>query len=131
MKGSDMQNDQQKASNGFWAIVEIFGHQRIAGFLSEQTIGGQSFVRVDVPELPAKPGRYDSDGPVSAHSKLYGGSAIYAISPVDEPIARVAAAEIRHKPLTSYGIADVLRNMLDEQRMRLLSGPESADDFPD
>ena len=50
-----MQADQQQkdaAPNGFWAIVEIFGHQRIAGFLSEQTIGGQSFVRVDVPDLP-------------------------------------------------------------------------------
>jgi hypothetical protein len=39
-----------------WAIVEIFGHQRIAGRLTEQTIGGCSFVRVDVPALPQADG---------------------------------------------------------------------------
>lgn len=32
-----------------WCVVEIFGHTRIAGFVTEQTIGGQSFVRVGVP----------------------------------------------------------------------------------
>ena len=37
-----------------WAIVEIFGHQRIAGKVTEQTIGGCSFVRVDVPALPSR-----------------------------------------------------------------------------
>lgn len=129
-----MEQSQEK-TNGFWAIVEIFGHQRIAGFLSEQTIGGQSFVRVDVPELPARPKRtYDEgEGPVSAHSKLYGGGAIYAISPVDETVARAAAMSIRHKPVDSYGIESVLRNMSPEHRSRLLAGPSDDshdDDFP-
>ena len=30
-----------------WAIVEIFGHQTFAGRVTEQAIGGASFVRVD------------------------------------------------------------------------------------
>jgi hypothetical protein len=30
-----------------WAIIELFGHQRIAGRVSEQTIGGCAFVRDD------------------------------------------------------------------------------------
>lgn len=32
-----------------WCIVESFGHERIAGRVTEQTIGGCSFIRVDVP----------------------------------------------------------------------------------
>ena len=32
-----------------WCIVELFGHNQIAGKVTEQAIGGQSFVRVDVP----------------------------------------------------------------------------------
>lgn len=125
-------NEQQQAAsqaNGFWAIVEIFGHQRIAGFLSEQTIGGQSFVRVDVPELPAGADEYSRrDGPIAAHSKLFGGGAIYAITPVDETIARISAQSIRHKPVTAYGVAEALKNMSQEHRTRLLTNEAFGDD---
>lgn len=48
--------------NEFYAIVELFGHQRIAGKISEQTIAGQNFIRVDVPDTERNPG----------FSKLYG-----------------------------------------------------------
>ncbi|MDD2657785.1 MAG: hypothetical protein PHD04_03970 [Candidatus Pacebacteria bacterium] len=43
-----------KADNKFdeWAIIDLFGHQKIAGRVSEQQIGGASFVRVDVPLEP-------------------------------------------------------------------------------
>lgn len=29
-----------------WAIIDLFGHQKIAGRISEQQIGGSSFVHV-------------------------------------------------------------------------------------
>ncbi len=38
-----------------WAIVELFGHQKIAGKLTEQTIGGCHFIRVDVPAFEDSP----------------------------------------------------------------------------
>lgn len=50
-----------------WAIVEIFGHSRYAGIISEHAIGGCSFVRVDVPETGEEP----------AFTKLFGQGAIY------------------------------------------------------
>ena len=34
-----------------WAIVELFGHQKVAGKVTAQTIGGTQFIRVDVPEI--------------------------------------------------------------------------------
>src|SRR4051812_21700633 len=74
------QMDQEKAKApavGMWAIIEIFGHQRIAGWMTEQVIAGQGFIRVDVPEISAEVG-----GPIATHSKLYGPGSIYAISPV-------------------------------------------------
>lgn len=38
-----------------WCLVELFGHNRIVGKVSEATIGGCSFVRVDVPEIGERP----------------------------------------------------------------------------
>jgi len=75
-----------------WAIVELFGHTRIAGHVSEFVIGGASFVRVDVPEVENVP----------AFTRLYGPSAIYSISFVDEATARRAVAAISPRPITIY-----------------------------
>lgn len=115
-----MENTEKKAAEvGMWAIIELFGHQRIAGFMTEQVIAGQGFVRVDVPEVLSVVGSL-GEGPIAAHTKLFGPGAIYAINPVDEKLARVAAQQIRHAPVSSYGLADALRGMPDQHRQRLL-----------
>ena len=75
-----------------WAIIELFGHNQIAGLLSEQQIANQSFVRVDVPEVNGAPG----------FTKFYGNGAIYAITPCSEEIARLAVARLSVKPITIW-----------------------------
>ena len=122
----------EKTSVEMWAIVEIFGHQRIAGRLSEQVIAGAGFVRIDVPEVPAAASRYgEQRRSIQAHTKLYGPGAIYAISAVDEAIATAAAAQIRHEPVDSYTLAEIFKNMPEDQRTRLLRGPDERHDDDD
>jgi len=75
-----------------WAIVEIFGHQRYAGIVSEHQLGGCNFVRVDVPQIDGEP----------AFTKLFGQAAIYSITPVAEQIARICAKNFQSRPLTVY-----------------------------
>lgn len=70
-------------------IVELFGHARIAGKVSEQTIGGQGFVRVDVPEIEGQ----------KTFTKFYGPNAIYAITPVDETTMLLAVKGLRIEPI--------------------------------
>ena len=72
-----------------YAIVELFGRSVIAGLVSEQVIGGQGFVRVDVPKI---------DGQES-FTKFYGPGAIYAITPTDEKSALAAVQGLRQKPI--------------------------------
>lgn len=81
-----------------WAIIEIFGHQKFAGRVSEYAIGGCNFVRVDVPELP----KTKSSEVQPAFTKLFGQGAIYSITLVSEPVARAVAATIRPEPLSVY-----------------------------
>jgi hypothetical protein len=86
-----------------WAIVEIMGHRQFAGFVSEQAIGGQSFVRVDVPAVtiqPSKPGDVADELP--AFTKLFGAGSIYCISPCTEETARAFAAQSRARSFSVY-----------------------------
>ncbi|HEU4752940.1 MAG TPA: hypothetical protein VFU47_07505 [Armatimonadota bacterium] len=83
-----------------WAIVEVFGHHTFAGLVSEQSIGGCNFVRVDVPEVPE-----DSEEGLPKQpgfTKLFGQGAIYAITPVAEEVARAAVRRLQAKPVTVY-----------------------------
>ncbi len=116
-------SDEKKKE--MWAIVELFGHQRIAGLMTEEVIAGQGFVRIDVPEIAADARAYEGPtGSISAHSRFFGPGAIYSINPVDEAVAKAAAAKIRHAPVMEYGAADVLRSLAPENRRRLLEAPE-------
>jgi len=80
-----------------WCVVEIMGHKKFAGLVTEQSVGGASFVRVDVPEV------IDFDGKtLPAFSKLFGAASIYCLSPCTEETARAFAAQIRSQSFSLY-----------------------------
>jgi hypothetical protein len=81
-----------------FAIVELFGHARIAGRVSEQVIAGAGMLRVDVPDLPAT--KYGPAQP--GFTRLFGPGAIYSITPVSEEIAMRAAQSMRVAPVNIY-----------------------------
>ena len=87
-----------------WAVVEIMGHKRFAGLVTEQPIGAASFIRVDVPAVTAADGK--TLGPFS---KLFGAASIYALTPCTEETARAFAASLRSQAFDLY---DVQRLML-------------------
>lgn len=75
-----------------WALLELFGHQRLAGHVSEATIAGASFVRVDIP---------DDKGRIVL-TRYVNPTAIYGISPCDENVAVAAAQKIDSAPIHRY-----------------------------
>lgn len=50
-----------------WAIVELMGHRKIGGRVTEQIIAGAPLLRIDVPEVSGQPG----------FTQFYGPSSIY------------------------------------------------------
>lgn len=97
-----------------WAIVDLFGHARIAGRLSEHQIGGQSFVRVDVPEVT------DKSGTTPAHTRLFGAGAIYSVAFVDEATATLAARDIRSEPVTAWSLRNAIQALPQAERAHFL-----------
>jgi hypothetical protein len=67
--------DENKAVFEVYALVELFGHQRLAG---------AGFIRVDVPQTSRRAG----------FTRFFGPSAIYGITPVDEAVAKALAESI-------------------------------------
>lgn len=96
-----------------WAVVELFGHSKIAGFCSEQNVAGNNMLRVDVPETEQMPG----------FSRFLNHGAIYAINPVDEFTAKKIAEGLNVRPIDSWDIKKVVEKM---QQLRLIEeGAES------
>jgi len=82
-------------------ILELFGHQRIAGVLTEQQIGGASFIRIDVPEIPEQ----------AAYSRMLNPSAIYAINPVTEEVMLATATALKSKPIESWDAREMIKRI--------------------
>lgn len=82
----------EKSTFNEWALVELFGHQKIVGKVSEASLAGGAFLRVDVPSFNGQP----------AFTRFYSPGAIYSINPVTEEIARGLAERYRNEPVSPY-----------------------------
>ena len=80
-----------------WASLELMGHQRIAGLVTEQTIAGVGFIRVDVPATETTP----------AHTRLYSPHALYSITPTGEAEAKAITNYLRARPIEPFMLAGI------------------------
>lgn len=123
--------DQQTQPQQF-AIVSMYGHQRVAGAISEQSIAGASFLRVDIPAVEVETSEWGGEEystakrTIPAHSKLLGSNAVFCIDPCDEATAMAAAMSIRHEPVDPNAVARALRRLPEPLRDRLLAMTPSA-----
>lgn len=88
-----------------YAIVELFGHNKIAGKVTEQTLGGATMLRIDVPDTKSQP----------AFTRFMHINAVYAINPVTEEVATQYAENLKVMPIQSWDAREVL-NRIDEQK---------------
>lgn len=99
-----------------WAILEIMGHQTYAGYVSEQVVAGQAFVRIDIP----------GDAELGDWTKYFGPSSVYGITPVTEQIARLRAKTLGRAPMSVWDLPDDTREEIRMGRIAMterLPGP--------
>lgn len=76
-----------------WGVVELFGHRRLGGLLSEATLFGGSFLRIDIP----------APGPVGGKefvaTQYYGDKAVFSLTTTSEEAARLVAAGNQPAPV--------------------------------
>lgn len=82
-----------------WVILELMGHRRLAGYLTERTIGGASMLQLEVPA--GKEGQ-------SPVTQLYSPGAVYCITPTTEEIARALAGSMRPEPVHRWELDRLL-----------------------
>ena len=75
-----------------WGLLELMGRQRLAGKLSEQTVGGCHFIRIDVPAV----------GETAAYTRYFTQGAIYGMTPMEESTARKLAAYLCAVPVQPW-----------------------------
>lgn len=85
-----------------WCVLELMGHRRLAGYLSQQDVASTAMLRIDVP----------CDPPTTQY---YSGSAVYCITPTTEDIARHLAKRVPAAPV---------------QRWELPAAPADRDEDP-
>ena len=107
-----MKNEEQREQFEGWVILELMGHRRLAGYLTEQQLGGTSFLRLDV---------FVGEAKEAMATQFYSASAVYCITPTTEAIARRLAEDAQPAPVTPWEL---------QTRKALPSGSDDQDDLP-
>jgi hypothetical protein len=98
-----------------FAVLELMGHRKIAGYVREQNIAGAGFIRIDVP---------GKDGQVTA-SQFYSPGALYCLTPVAEDVARRFALGCQPEPVARWELPPA------PARPRVAEGDQDEDPLED
>lgn len=100
-----------------WVILELLGHRRLAGKLTEQQIGGASFLRLDIPSEPPA-------------TQIYSAGAVYCITPTTEELATQVAKLSKPAPVQRWELPAIEAPKRQESRGHPFICPEDGSDCP-
>ena len=104
-----------------WAIVDLMGHTRLAGYVTEREIAGAGLLQIDVPQCGERP----------AFSRFVAPTALYSMTPVSEEVARQLASTIGAQPITVWDLPDEVKNAIRIGRNALPAPVAASDDDED
>src|ERR1700722_18725577 len=94
-----------------WCVLEMMGHIRLGGKVTEENHFGVVMGRIDIPQEDGK-----------WITQFFGGSAVFRITPCDEATARAVAATSRPAPIQPYEMPKLVHSRVadpnDDRRCR-------------
>lgn len=85
-------------TGGFWGVLELMGHVKLAGYITEEE------------KFATKLGRIDIPGPDNTIATQYfAGGAIYRLTPTTEEIARATATANQPRPVQLWEVPALQR----------------------
>ena len=100
--------NENKDDFGMWAVLELMGHVRMAGFVTEENLFGGKIGRIDIPGESGE-----------AITQYFGGHTIYRLTPVSEEVARMFAERNRPRPVQVYELQLPAPSTAEEERRDL------------
>lgn len=89
----DSRKSEASSALKSWALVELFGHQRIVGMVTVEPVEFPGMIRVDVPDL-LKNGEVARPG----FTRYIGRSALYGVTPISEEAVRNMLPHVDGRP---------------------------------
>lgn len=84
-----------------WAILEVMGHRKLGGFVTEVEIAGHGFLRIDIP----------AEGDTRHATQFYQPTSIYCVTPTTEPMARAIALRNKPQPVQRWELPQIERRV--------------------
>jgi len=112
-----MNNEEQEQSGAEesavlgWCILELMGHRRLGGNVSEVTIAGVAMLRIDVPLVGGVCEAKEFSSPFA--TQYYSGASIYCITPTTEQVARAVAYRAQPEPVQRWELATLPAVIVD------------------
>ena len=75
-----------------WAVLELMGHRRLAGFVTSEELAGKSFLRLDI---------HNTLGD-SVVTQYYSPDAVYCITPTTEELAKRVSDRFKPEPIHRF-----------------------------
>ena len=101
-KNNDLDN------GGMWMLVELLGHKKLAGFVTEEEKWGQVLLRIDIPT-----GVDEELKKLKFTTQWYGTHALYCATPINESDAVHLAKQFRPCPFDKYDLHREANRNLD------------------
>jgi hypothetical protein len=99
-----------------WAILELLGHRRLCGYVTEVEAFGGKMGRIDVPSNPPS-------------SHLFHGSTVYCMTPTTEEIARALTDRDQPAPVSRWELPAKVGGTSDVPLPRRYDSAEDDEPF--